>query len=125
MGGIAPLSHRPYRNRNSPGDGPPDDGWGPLGKRGCLVVAIGFIGILIIAILIGTTRSDGDPDATDTTSTTTWVEGGAASGSRTGTPWSGEPRTLVARSPEDRWLSVAETFESLPVVSADPGPNGE
>jgi len=100
MGGI--YNFRPYRNRNNLGDGPPNDGWGPLGKTGCLVVAIGFVVILIIATLIATTRSDGGPDATDAASATAWVEGDAAPGSRTGEPWSVEPSTLVAGLPADR-----------------------
>ena len=47
------YNFRPYRNRNNPGDGPPNDGWGPLGRTGCLSLVIGFIVILIIAFVIG------------------------------------------------------------------------
>ena len=53
MSGIAPLSHRPFRNRKNPGDGPPNDGWWRWGRSGFLIVAIGFIVILIIASVIG------------------------------------------------------------------------
>ncbi|MFV2063453.1 MAG: hypothetical protein ACC726_08055 [Chloroflexota bacterium] len=44
---------RPYRNRKHPGDGPPNDGWGPLGRSGCLAIAVGFIAILVIAFILG------------------------------------------------------------------------
>jgi hypothetical protein len=45
---------RPYRNRNSPGDPPPR--WAPLGRRGCLLLAITVIAGVVIALLIGALR---------------------------------------------------------------------